>query len=209
MAKVKGLTETVKAVPTSSASQSPATTPQKPVAVPRVKLKVSPAATNTVLDKAVGRMAPIRDTQSITSQSSVPAGRLVGLAQASSNIRSRSRDSISPNSQPTVKRPRLDGAAIPTTTTSSSPGSSSAAAISIDDDDDEIQFIDAVEDGVSIHVDAHGMQTTTSAFVLQSLDNEVSRESKGRTKQTSQEPLQHRSSLDAGPSSASASGHPE
>ena len=43
----------------------------------------------------------------------------------------------------------------------------------IDDDDDEIQFIDAVEDGVSVHVDAHGTQMTTSAFVLQSLDDEL------------------------------------
>ena len=90
MAEAKGSTETVKAVPTSSASQSPATTPQKPVAAPRVKLKVSPVATNTVLDKAVGHVAPVCDTQSVTSQSSVPAGHLAGLAQASSNIWSRS-----------------------------------------------------------------------------------------------------------------------
>ena len=172
-AEAKGPTETVKAVPTSSASQSPATTPQKPVAAPQVKLKVSPVATNTVLDKAVGRVAPVRDTQSVPSQLSVPTGHLAGLAQASSNIQSRPWDSISPNSQPTLKRPRLDGTTKPSTTTAANPGSSSAKAISIDDDDDEIQFIDAVEDGASIHVDAHGTQTTTSAFVLQSLDDEL------------------------------------
>ena len=173
VAEAKGSAGTVKAVPISSASQSPATTPQKPVATPRVKVKVSPAATNTVLDKAVGRMAPVRDTQSIPSQSFVPSGHLVSLAQASSNIRSRPRDTISPNSQPTVKRPRLDGTAEPTTTTSSTPGSSSAAAILIDADNDEIQFIDAVDDGASIHVDAHGTQTTTSSFTLLPLDDEL------------------------------------
>ena len=171
--KPRGQQKPFKAVPTSSASQSPATTPQKPVAAPRVKLMVSPAATNTVLDKAVGRMAPVRDTQSVPSQSSVPTGRLAGLAQASSNIQSCSRDSISPNSRPTLKRPRLDGTAEPTTTTSSTPGSSSATAIPIDDDDDEIQFIDAIEDGASVHVDAHGTQTTTSSFNLQPLDDEL------------------------------------
>ena len=95
------------------------------------------------------------------------------LAQASSNIRSHSQDSISPNSQPTVKRPRLDRTAEPTAATSSTPGSSLAAAILIDDDDDEIQFIDAVDDGASVHVNAHGTQTTTSAFVLQPLDDEL------------------------------------
>ena len=103
VAEAKGSAGTVKAVPTSSASQSPATTPQKPVAAPRVKVKVLPAATNIVLDKAVGRVVPIRDTQSILSQSFVPSGHLVSLAQASSNIRSRPRDTISPNSQPTIK----------------------------------------------------------------------------------------------------------
>ena len=173
MTEAKGSMGTVKAVPTSSASQSSGTTPQKPVAAPRVKVKVSPAATNTVLDKAVGRIAPVRDNQSGPSQSSVPTGRLASLAQASSNVRSRSRSSISPNSQPTVKRPRLDGTAEPTATTSSTPGSSSAVAISIDDDDDEIQFIDAVDDGASIHVDAHGTQTTTLSFTLKPLDDEL------------------------------------
>ena len=39
---------TVKAVPASSASQGATTTPQNPTAVPRVKLKVSLAATNSV-----------------------------------------------------------------------------------------------------------------------------------------------------------------
>ena len=165
VAKAKRSTGTVKAVPTSSASQSSATTPQKSVAAPRVKVKVSPAATNTVLDKAVGHMAPVHDTQSTPSQLSIPTGRLAGLAQASSNVRSRSRESTSPNSQPIVKRQRLDGTAKPTTTTSSTPGSSSAAAISIDDDD-EIQFIDAVDDGASVHINAHGTQTTTSSFTL-------------------------------------------
>ena len=79
----------VKAVPTSSASQTSATTTPKPVAAPRVKVKVSPAATNTVLDKAVGRVAPVRDTQSGLNQPSVSTGRLAGLAQASSIVRSR------------------------------------------------------------------------------------------------------------------------
>ena len=37
VAEAKGSTETVKAIPTSSASQSPATTPQKPVAAPRAQ----------------------------------------------------------------------------------------------------------------------------------------------------------------------------
>ena len=177
MAGAMGSTGVVKAVPTSSAPQGPTTTSQKPVAASRVKLKVSPAATNSVLDKAVGCMTPVRDTHSILSQSSVPSGHLAGLAQASSNIRSRLRDSISPNSQPTVKRPRLDGAAKPTTTTSSAPGSSSAAAIAIDEDEDEIQFIDADGDGDSVHVNAQGRQMTTSSssslFVLQSLDDEL------------------------------------
>ena len=103
VAEAKGSTGAVKTVPTSSASQSPATTPQKPVAAPWVKVKVSPAATNTVLDKAVGRVAPVRDTQSSPSQLSVPAGHLAGLAQASSNVWSRPRSNVSPNNQPTVK----------------------------------------------------------------------------------------------------------
>ena len=175
--EAKGSTGAVKAVPTSSAPQGSVTTSQKPVAAPRVKLKVSPVATTSVLDKAVGRVAPVRDTHSVPSQSSAPSGHLAGLAQASSNIRSRSRDSISPNSQLTVKRPRLDGTAKPTTTTSSTPGSSSAAAIAIDDNEDEIQFIDAVDDGASVHVDAQGRQTTTSSsstsFTLQPLDDEL------------------------------------
>ena len=171
--EAKGSTGAVKAVPTSLASQSSGTSPQKPVAAPRVKGKVSPAATNTVLDKAVGHVASVRDNQSGPSQSSVPTGRLAGLAQASSNVRSRSRSSISPNSQPTVKRPRLDGTAESTATTSSTSGSSSAVAISIDDDDDEIQFIDAVDDGASVHVDAHGTQMTTSSFTLKPLDDEL------------------------------------
>ena len=74
MAEAQGSSGTVKAVPTSSASKGPATTSQKPAAAPRVKLKVSPAATNSVLDKAVGRVAPIRDAQSAPSQSSASFG---------------------------------------------------------------------------------------------------------------------------------------
>ena len=72
----------VKAIPTSSASQSPATTSQKPAAAPRVKLKVSPAATNSVLDKAVGCVAPVRDTQS-GSESVVCSFRPFGRPSAS------------------------------------------------------------------------------------------------------------------------------
>ena len=177
---------TVKTVPTSSASQGATTTTQKPTAAPRVKLKVSPAATNTVLDKAVGRVAPVRDTHSAPSQSSAPAGWLASLAQASSNVRSRPRDSISPNSQPTVKRPRLDGNVEPAVASSSTPGSSSAAAITVEDDEDEIQFIDAIDDGTSVRVDAQGRQTTTSstssAFTLQPLADELVSEYPERVK---------------------------
>ena len=162
----------VKAVPTSSASQTSAATTPKPVAAPRVKVKVSPVATNTALDKAVGRVAPVHDTQSGPTQTSVSTGHLAGLAQASSTIRSRPRSEISPNSQPTVKRPRMDGTAGPAATASSTPGSSSAAAISIDDDD-EIQFVDVVNDGASVHVNAHGTQMTTSSSTPGALDDEL------------------------------------
>ena len=168
---------TVKTVPVSSASQGATTTTQKLTAAPRVKLKVSPAATNTVLDKAVGRVAPVRDTHSALSQSSAPAGRLASLAQASSNVRSRPWDSISPNSQPTVKRPRLDRNVKPAVASSSTPGSSSAAAITVDNEEDEIQFIDTIDDGTSVHMDAQGRQTTTSStssvFTLQPLADKL------------------------------------
>ena len=54
---------------------------------------------------------------------------------------------------------------------------SSAAAIPIDEDEDEIQFIDAIDDGTSVRVDAQGRQTTTSstasAFVLQPMEDEL------------------------------------
>ena len=168
---------TVKTVPASSASQGATTTTQKPTAAPRVKLKVSPAATNTVLDKAVGHVAPVPNTHSAPSQSSTPAGRLASLAQASSNVRSCSQDSISPNSQPTVKQPRLDGNVEPAVTSSSTLVSSSAAAITVDEDEDEIQFIDAIDDGTSVRLDAQGRQMTTSStsstFTLQPLANEL------------------------------------
>ena len=177
MPEVHGATVAVKAVASSSGSQGSATTCQRPVTAPRVKLKVSPAATNSVLDKAVGHVVPIRDTHSIPSQSSAPTGRLASLAQAPSNVRSRPRDSISPNSQPTMKRPRLDGTTGPVAATSSTPGLSSSAAIPVDDDEDEIQFIDAIDDGASVHVDAQGRQTTDSSpsgsFTLQPLDDEL------------------------------------
>ena len=166
--EVHGATVAVKAVLPSSGSQGSATMSQRPVTVPRVKLKVSPAATNSVLDKAVGCVAPVRDTHSVPSQSSAPTGCLASLAQA---------PSISPNSQLTVKRPRLDGTTGPVAATSSTPGSSSSAAIPVDDDEDEIQFIDAIDDGASVHVDAQGRQTTGSSasgsFTLQPLDDEL------------------------------------
>ena len=172
-AEAKGPAGAIKAVSTSSASQTSTSTHSKPVATPRVKVKVSLAATNTVLDKAVGCVAPVRDTHSGPSQSSVPTGHLAGLAQASSTVQSRPRSKISPNSQPTVKRPRMDGTAGLAVTASSTPGSSSSAAISVDDDDDEIQFIDAVDDGASVHVDAHGTQTTTSSSTPEALDDKL------------------------------------
>ena len=167
---------TVEAAPASSASPGATTTIPKPTAAPQVKLKVSPAATNTVLDKAAGCVAPVCDTHSAPSQSSAPAGWLASLAQASSTVRSHSGDSISPNSQPTVKRSRLDGNIKPTASSSLTPGSSSAAAIPIDNDEDEIQFIDAIDDGDSICVDAQGRQTTVPSFVLQSLADDLLKE---------------------------------
>ena len=166
----------VKAVPASSASPGATTTIPKPTAAPRVKLKVSPAATNTVLDKAVGCVAPVRDTHSAPSQSSTPAGQLASLAQASSIVRSCSGDSISPNSQPMVKQQRLDGNIEPTASSSLTPGLSSAAAIPIDNDEDEIQFIDAIDDGDSIRVDAQGRQMTVPSSVLQSLADDLLKE---------------------------------
>ena len=172
VADAKGPAGGIKAVPTSSASQTSAATTPKPVAATRVKVKVSPAATNTVLDKAVGRVVPVRDTQSGPNQSSVSTGRLASLAQASSTVWSRPQSEISPNSQPTVKRPRMDRTARPAATASSTPGLSSATAISIDDDE-EIQFVDAVNDGTSVHVDAHGTQTTTSSSTPGDLDDEL------------------------------------
>ena len=160
-------------VPTSSAPETSVATTPTPVAAPRTKVKLSPAATNTALDKAVGRVMPVRDTHPGSNQPSASTGRLAGLAQASSTVRSRPRSDIGPNGQPTVKRPRMEGTAEPSIATSSAPGSSSAAAISVDDDDDEIQFIDAVDDGISVHVDAHGTQTTTSPFTPEALDDEL------------------------------------
>ena len=170
---VAGPAETSQAVPTSSAPQTSAATTPTPVAAPRTKLKISPAATNTALDKAVGRVMPVRDTHPGSTLPSASSGRLAGLAQASSTVRSRPRGEISPNSQPTVKRPRMEGATEPSATTSSTPGSSSAAAISVDDDDDEIQFVDATGDDASVRVDAHGTQTTTSPFIPGALDDEL------------------------------------
>ena len=68
----------------------------------------------------------------------------------------------------------MDGTAGPGDTASSAPGSSSVAAISVDDDnDDEIQFIDAINDGAFVHVDAHGMQMTTPSFTPGPLDDEL------------------------------------
>ena len=99
---------------------------------------------------------PVPDTQSIPSQSAASAGHLASLAQATSNIRSRSQDSVSPNSQPTVKRPRLDGNIESATASSSAPGSSSSAAIPVDGEEDEIQFIDAFADSTSVRMNAQG-----------------------------------------------------
>ena len=76
----------------------------------------------------------------------------------------------------------MEGTAEPSTTASSAPGSSSAAAISVDDDDDEIQFVDAVGDDASVHVDAHGTQTTTSSFIPGALDDELVAEFSDRVK---------------------------
>ena len=177
-----GPAEAVKAVPTSSAPQTSVATTPTPVAAPRTKVKVSPAANNTALDKAVGRVMPVCDTHPGSSQPSTSTGRLAGLAQASCTVRSRPRSEISLNSQPTVKRPRMEGGAEPSITISSAPSSSSATAISVDNDDDEIQLVDAIDDGISEHVDAHGTQTTTSPFTPGALDDELVAEFSDRVK---------------------------
>ena len=179
----KATTKMVQAVPAcqtpqgpSTSSEGPGTTPKGPATTPKVKPKLSPAATNTVLDKAIiGRVVPVRDTLSVPNQSSASAGRLASLAQATSSVRSRPRENTNSNSQLSIKRPRLDENTESATTSSTVPGSSSSVAIPVDDEEDEIQFIDAYEDdGISVCMDAQGGQTTTSnRFTLQSLDAEL------------------------------------
>ena len=88
-AGAKAVMSVVKAVPACQASQGPSLPSQGPVTTPRVKPKLLPAATNTVLDKAIGRVMPVRDTLSIPSQSAASAGHLASLAQATSSVRSR------------------------------------------------------------------------------------------------------------------------
>ena len=94
--RAKAATSVVQAVPACQASQGPSTpsqgpvmTPKGPAMTPKVKPKLSLAATNTVLDKAIGRVMPVRDTLSIPSQSTASAGCLASLAQATSSVRSR------------------------------------------------------------------------------------------------------------------------
>ena len=77
-----------KAIPACQASQGPSSPSQSPATAPKVKPKLLPAATNTVLDKAIGRIMPVRNTLSIPSQSAASAGHLASLAQATSSVRS-------------------------------------------------------------------------------------------------------------------------
>ena len=174
VADAKGPAGAVKAIPTSSASQTSAATHSKASCCSSGQGESVASGHQRCPGQSGRASGPVRDTQSSPSQSSVPTGHLAGLAQASSTVRSRPRSEISPNSQPTVKRPRMDGTAEPGATASSTPGSSSAAAISVDDNnDDEIQFIDAVDDGASVHVNAHGTQMTTSSSTPGDLDDEL------------------------------------